>query len=260
MLRVFALLIASLVLAGSAPAQQSPCEAVPASASCLLLDDFESYSAGDPPFKWRTDKSRDKLIPLTAPGAMDDRQNFYVRSEDGNNFVRGYTRDQAFRLILSSEDNLHWNVEDRPYLRWKWRAKRLPAGANEKRDNTNDTGGAVYVTFDKNWLGFPRSIKYTYSSTLEPGTTVDYGSLKVLVVASKADQGTGQWIAHERNVIKDYKRLFGGEPDKSPLALMLWSDSDTMDDTAIVDFDDIMVLSEPTLGSRTVSSKRRTAQ
>jgi hypothetical protein len=189
---------------------------------------------------------------------MNDRKHFYVRSENGNQFVRGYTRDKAIRVILSSKDNLRWNVQDKPYLRWRWRAQELPEGASEK--DQNDTGGAVYVTFERNWLGLPRSIKYTYSSSLEPGTVVEFGKLgvtvlKVIVVASKPTDGTGDWISHERNVLKDYKRLYGGEPKENPLAVMMWSDSDTTSDTATVDYDDIMVLSGPSLEQQAVSSE-----
>jgi hypothetical protein len=231
---------------------------VPSAVECILLDDFESYAPGEPPFKWRTSRDREELIPLTAEGAMNDRKHFYVRSENGNQFVRGYTRDKAIRVILSSKDNLRWNVQDKPYLRWRWRAQELPEGASEK--DQNDTGGAVYVTFERNWLGLPRSIKYTYSSSLEPGTVVEFGKLgvtvlKVIVVASKPTDGTGDWISHERNVLKDYKRLYGGEPKENPLAVMMWSDSDTTSDTATVDYDDIMVLSGPSLEQQAVSSE-----
>lgn len=253
MLRTSLLLALSLVLAGTSPAQESPCDTVPASVDCTVLDDFESYSPGDPPFKWRTDRDRDELIPLTAEGAMDERQNFYVRSENGNQFVRGYTQDQALRVILSSRDNLRWNVKENPYLRWRWRAQKLPEGASER--GQNDTGGAVYVTFERNWLGLPRSIKYTYSSALEPGTVVGFRTLQVIVVASKPADGTGEWIAHERNVLEDYERVFGGEPDDTPLAVMMWSDSDTTDDTATVDFDDFMVLSGPSLDASSTSDQ-----
>jgi hypothetical protein len=253
MSRFTVLLIASFLVA-SPSLGQSPCDTVPASIKCTLLDDFESYSPGEPPFKWRT-TTNDNLIPLTAGNAMSPAHNFYVRKENDNQFVQGFTRDKSIRLVLSRKTTLRWNVTDKPYLRWRWRAQTLPEGANEKDSDKNDTGGAVYVTFEKNWLGLPKSIKYTYSSALEPGTTVDYGNLKVLVVASKPNQGTGAWISHERNVAEDYKRLFGDKPDKTPLAVMLWNDSNTMNSRARVDFDDIMVLSGPSLERKAASSR-----
>jgi Protein of unknown function (DUF3047). len=176
---------------------------------------------------------------------MRSAKTAHVQEEDENQFVRVHTEGTSFRIVRSRKKDLNWDVQKRPYLQWSWRAKALPEGGNEKRDQTNDTGGALYVTFDTDWLGRPKSIKYTYSSTLPVGTTVDYGPLQVLVVASKEDQGLDKWITHDRNVVEDYKRLFGSNPDSTPLSITMWSDSDTLNDTATIDFDDLMLLSAP---------------
>lgn len=187
---------------------------------------------------------------------MTERKNVYVRSESGNQFARIYTDAKALRVVLSRKNGLNWNLEKRPFLQWKWRAKKLPDGANEKDSDRNDTGGAVYVTFDTDWLGRPKSIKYTYSSALPVGTTVDYGPLQVLVVASETDQGLDKWSVHERNVIEDYKRLFGEKPGTTtPVALAMWGDSNTMNSVSTVDFDDIAVLSGPSREGESISSK-----
>jgi len=248
--RAFFLLLAlSLGLgnsSGYAHSTASPdCDVLSGVENCKILASFESEEPGTPPTGWRTNRDRD-LVPLTKDGVMTARHNVYVRGDSTNQFVRLHTEDYGFRVIRSHKNQLDWNLDKRPYLRWRWRAKALPDGGNEKYDRSNDTGGALYVTFDTDWLGRPKSIKYTYSSTLPVGTTVDYGPLKVLVVASKSEQGTDKWLYHERNVVQDYKRLFDEEPDKTPLAFVLWSDSDTLNETGTIDFDDLLLLSEPT--------------
>jgi hypothetical protein len=204
------------------------------------LEDFESAAPGKPPKNWKVSK---ELVPLKQK--ISSKQHLYVREEGANQFARIYTENRAFRVVRSRKQGLNWNVQRRPYLQWSWRAKTLPEGANEKYDSKNDTGAAVYVTFDTDWLGRPKSIKYTFSSTLPVGTTVDYGPLQVLVVASKEEQGLDKWVTHERNVVEDYKRLFGGDPDNTPFALTIWSDSNTLEGVAEIDFDNIMLLSQP---------------
>lgn len=259
MIRRFVLLVFGLgiVLAGPASAQApSGCDRVPASTNCKLLADFESDTLGGPPSDWRDTRGQD-LVRLTKEGVMTERKNVYVRSENGNQFARIDTEARALQVVMSRKNGLDWNLDERPYLRWRWRAKALPEGASEKRDETNDTGGALYVTFETDILGQPKSIKYTYSSTLPVGTTVDYGTLKVLVVASRQKQGLDEWIAHERNVVEDYKRLFGESPDKTPLAVMMWSDSDTMNSVGTIDFDDLMFLAKP---SRSADSATTSSQ
>lgn len=243
LIRVFLLVSLSIsALSGSLYAQsEDGCEDLPAEANCDLLSDFEADTPREPPQHWKGTEDKE-LVPLSQK--LTSHRNVYVRAEDGNQFARVHTKRKAFRVVRSKKQDLEWNLQKRPYLRWSWRAKALPEGANEKKDATNDTGGAVYVTFKKNWLGFPKSIKYTYSSTLPVGTTVDYGVLKVLVVASKAEQGLDQWITHERNVVEDYKRLHGGTPPGTPLAVTMWSDSDTVGEVGTIDFDDFLFLSQ----------------
>src|SRR5690625_7757155 len=94
--------------------------------------------------------------------------------------------------------------------------------ANEA--SNNDTGAAVYVTFDTDWLGRPRSIKYTYSSTLPVGTVVRFGPLRVIVTDTGAD-GIGDWRQVDRDVVRDYQQVFGGDPPDRPLSSTLWRDS-----------------------------------
>lgn len=240
------LLGGSIALSGSAQSSDRPgCDRVPSEVNCKLLDDFEADTPGTPPSRWRA-LSGKTPVPLTKGDKMTERKNIYVRSEDGNQFGRIETDAKALRVVLPFENSERdWSLDKRPILRWRWRAKDLPDGANEKHSSSNDTGGAVYVTLGTDWLGRPKSIKYTYSSTLPVGTTVDYGVLKVLVLASKKEQGLDKWVFHERNVIQDYKKLFGDTPKKTPFGIAIWSDSDTMGDTSTMDFDDLLVLSSP---------------
>ena len=113
------------------------------------------------------------------------------------------------------------------------------------------------MTLGSDWMGRPKSIKYTYSSTLPVGTTVDYGPLKVLVVASKPNDGMDRWMTHERDVVDDYERLFGeSPPNDAPFVLAMWSDSNTMKSNSVVDFDDILFLSNRTKPKSTTASSK----
>lgn len=206
----------------------------------LVVDDFDSYDVGTAPWRWKF-ISADKEVIAVREKARDD-QRFYVVQEDDNQFLRVYTRDEAHRITQRNGVQFEWNLEERPILTWRWRVKHLPEGANEKYDGTNDAGAAVYVTFGSTWWGQPISIKYTYSSTLPVGTVVDYGSLMVLVVDSARDPGTGQWKTVTRNVIADYHQLFGEDPPNRPVAISLWSDSDSTHGEAKAAFDDIKLL------------------
>lgn len=207
--------------------------------SGVLVEDFQLYEDGAIPRRWKFFTSTNEIRELE--DFMADDERFFVVEEAGNRFVRAYTADEAQRISIANkaEFGLDWDLREHPALTWRWRANHLPVGAAE--NDENDSGGAIYVTFSRDWLGRPRSIKYVYSSTLPVGTVVSFGRLKVVVASSGAD-GIGSWVTVQRNVADDYQRVFEKSPPDRPLSITLWSDSDNTGDWAEVDYDDLAIL------------------
>ena len=236
----FICLILSLMTSGAAlPAWAALQE--DGSGSCSVIEDFEAYEVGEAPYRWSTNKGR-QLFPATRQTMTDDHQ-YVIEEERGNRFVRATMRDYAYRLIELNEEGFTWDLGDCPVLRWRWRVVDYPEGAREDDKGKNDVAAAVYVTFGTDWLGRPKSIKYTYSSTLPVGTVASYGPLKVLVVAT-VSEGYGEWETATRDVIADYEQLFGEAPKTTrPQAITLFSDADEAPGaSAVADFDDVETL------------------
>lgn len=208
------------------------------STGSIVVDNFEDDSTGTFPGGWVFVRSKNEFASYEE--TTDPGETVEVRQEGGNRFVRLITEGEALRYTKRNDVDFDWNLNAHPYLSWRWRALKLPEGASEREKN--DTGGAVYVTFGTDWLGRPKSIKYTYSSSLPVGTVVSFGALKVLVVDSAREPNTGKWKQVQRNVIQDYRQIFGGSPPDRPKSITIWSDSDTTGDTARVDIDDIELL------------------
>jgi hypothetical protein len=207
----------------------------PARAGSIVVDDFENEPSGEAPGGWVFVKSNREI--LSYEEAREPGEEMVVRRENGNRFVRLHTENEAFRFSKRNGVDFEWDLDTHPRLSWRWRALELPEGASER--GKNDTGGALYVTFGTDWLGRPKSIKYTYSSSLPVGTVVDFGNLYVIVVDSAREPRMGEWQRVERNVVQDYRQVFGGSPPDRPVSITLWSDSDTTGDVATVDLDDI---------------------
>jgi hypothetical protein len=206
--------------------------------SAIVVDDFESYAPGSFPDDWvYVTSDRDVLSPEEV---RDPGESVAVLAENGNQFVRVIARDAVVRYTKRNSTDFDWDLGEHPILTWRWRALKLPEDASER--GKNDTGAALYVTFGTDWLGRPKSIKYTYSSSLNVGTVVDFGSLKVIVADSAPDSGTGSWQTVTRHVAEDYRNVFGEEPPTRPPGITFWSDSDTTHDVARVDFDAIRLL------------------
>ncbi|MFW5972741.1 MAG: DUF3047 domain-containing protein [Bacteroidota bacterium] len=212
--------------------------AVPADSSAeVMIEDFQEYQTGHWPTRWRFIYGKDNAATLDELVA-DDR-SFLVREERGRKFLRMETHGRSLRISLRAGIDFDWDIEEHPRISWEWRAHELPVDARE--DRLNDTGAALYVTFGADWLGRPRSIKYTYSTLLPKGTVVRFGSLRVLVVDTGLE-GTGEWKTVDRDVMADYRQIFGGEPPRGPVSITLWSDSDDTRSSAIADFDNIRLL------------------
>lgn len=202
-----------------------------------VIEDFEGYKDGQVPQRWHRIEGKG-TVPITQSYARPDEYHL-VRREGGRTFVEGYTKAQVHSIVLPNGTGYAWDLTEQPVLAWEWRAVTLPENAREDREAANDAGASLYVTFDADWLGRPRSIKYTYSSTLPAGTVLSYGKrLRVIVVASGKD-GLNRWVRIRRNVADDFRNHFGEEPPARPLSIMLRSDTDTLKGEARVHTDDI---------------------
>ncbi|CBH23281.1 conserved hypothetical protein [Salinibacter ruber M8] len=131
----------------------------------VIVDNFEDDAPGTFPDGWVFVKSDENIQSYEE--SRDPGETVEVREEDGNRYVRLITDGEALRYTKRNGVDFEWNLKDHPRLKWRWRARKLPEGASER--DQNDTGGAVYVTFGSDWLGRPKSIKYTYSSSLPVG-------------------------------------------------------------------------------------------
>jgi len=206
----------------------------------VQVDNFQNAPVNGLPPGWSVIEN-DRFVPLEARH-LEAGRSISVLSEGNNRFVRLGTQNRWFRILMQNgTSRLDWNILTHPRLQWRWRARVLPEGAQETRRNLNDTGGAVYVFFASDTFGRPRSIKYTYSTTLPVGTTFSQGPLRGVVVSTGND-GIGTWRTIERDVLADYRRLFRAEPPGQPQAIVLWGDSDSLSSSSEVDFDDIVLL------------------
>ena len=203
----------------------------------FILEDFEDAREGEVPDNWGYASRDGSLEPMGRH--MDQDQRFYIVEENNETFLRGETNGRRVRMSMSTNGengNTAWSLNEYPILSWRWRAQELPPGAREDESDLNDTGAAVYVTFETNWLGLPRSIKYTYSSTLPVGTVVSFRGLRVVVVSSGRGGYENEWISVKRDVVADYREYFGRSAPEMPIGISVWTDSTETGTSSKADF------------------------
>lgn len=205
----------------------------------VYLDDFEKYETGGMPDEWYN-RDGDK-IPAHYDEPLLSEYHYEILEENGNRFLR-FDGKGAKHLNFPLADKANLNIHETPILKWRWRIHEVPVGGNEDEDGKNDAAASVYVVFDMGRVLFrrvPKSIRYTWSSTLPKGTELSkfFGNQKIIVMGTGGEK-RGKWQTFERNIVEDYKRLFGDSPPESPLALLVLSAGNSTNTLAKADYDD----------------------
>jgi hypothetical protein len=203
----------------------------------VLLENFEKYNIGTIPSDWYNQKGEQRPFKYSKENKAP--YEYAVQQENGNKFLR-YDGSDAKHLnfpLVNKDVNIHHT----PILSWKWRVIDIPTDAD---DEDNDAAASIYVAFDMGRVLFkkvPKSIRYTWSSNLAKGTELSkfFGNQKVIVMG--CGSGSGQWQTFNRNIMEDYKRMFGENPPETPLAILILSDGDDTGQMVKADYDDIML-------------------
>ena len=120
-----------------------------------------------------------------------------------------------------------------PVLSWKWKVTKLPEGGNARNVGADDQAAGVYVVFPR----FPRFINsqligYVWDTSVPAGTILRSRKnpmVHYIVVRSGVDK-LDKWVAEKRNIMDDYKKVFGSAAPKiGGVALMIDTD-DTLSD------------------------------
>jgi hypothetical protein len=66
----------------------------------------------------------------------------------------------------------------------------------------------------------------------------------MMVVVESGTEKTGSWVSEERDILTDYRRLFGGEPRRIG-AVAIMTDTDNTDGEATAWYGDITLSTVP---------------
>ena len=134
------------------------------------------------------------------------------------------------RASFSLHKDIDVDVNQYPYLSWAWRVDALPPRGDVRKKDTDDQAAQVYVVFPR----FPAMLRsqiigYIWDSTAPVNTVLTSPSnrmAKVIVLRSGSDR-LGQWVTETRNVLEDYRRLYGESPPKAGKVSLLINSQNT---------------------------------
>lgn len=169
--------------------------------------------------------------------------------------LRAESRNGASGLITRERIDL----ETYPILEWRWKVHDLPRDADIANDVGDDAAARIYVTFDYDDLGvvdriklaifrrvgFPdapsRALNYLWATNHERRSALAsaYTDQIMMIPVRSGSRHQGEWVRERRNVLEDYREVFGEDPPAvNGIALM--TDADNTGGTARASYGDIL--------------------
>src|SRR5690242_13009542 len=127
------------------------------------------------------------------------------------------------------------DVKAWPIVQWSWQVVTLPKGGDARKSATDDEAAQIYVTFPR----FPsavrsRIISYIWDTTAPVGSIFksEKTGLVTYVVVRSGPADLGKWLTESRNVLEDYKKIYGEAPAEEVGAISIAIDSNDTNSTA----------------------------
>ena len=185
--RVCSLVLAALLLIGAA------------AKGVVRVDNWNALAAGP------VDLSVWRVYPFTDSGKFKDAPDIIV--DDGRRALRLRTANEAMRIGRA----VKVDVNATPWLTWEWKALDLPVEADVRNPKRNDQAARIMLMFEG-----MKGILYIWDTVSPVGTEKRPDELdifdRVLIVVRSGPGSVGQWTRERRDVLADYKRIFGEAP------------------------------------------------
>jgi hypothetical protein len=187
---------------------------------------------------------------------------YSVQKSSDNFFLKAESRSSASGLIKRIELDL----KTYPILAWRWKVEQFIRSGDERRKDRDDYAARVYITFKydpnsatlwekitygayKTLYGeYPpkASLNYIWANKLPRGETLvsPYTDRSYMIAVRSGEDGLETWHSEERNVLSDYKTLFGKDPPPVQ-GIAIMTDTDNTEEDAVAYYDDLVFKKSP---------------
>jgi hypothetical protein len=152
------------------------------------------------------------------------KYDFRIVTHGGRKAI--HLKSQGDGSTISKEVKV--DVKTWPILQWSWQAATLPKGGDARKSATDDETAQIYVTFPR----FPsavrsRIISYIWDTTAPVGSVFksEKTGLVTYVVVRSGPADLGKWLTESRNVLEDFKKIYGETPGEEVGAISIAIDS-----------------------------------
>ncbi len=164
--------------------------------------------------------------------------DYSLVKENGSTVVKAHSRTAASGLIKKI------NLDPRRfrYLKWSWKVAGIIPNGDERTKAGDDYAARVYVVFPGRFFWQTKAINYIWANRLPRGASIPnaYTGNARMVAVESGNARVGQWISEERDILADYRRLFGEEPRQIG-AIAIMTDTDNTGAEAIAWYGEITI-------------------
>ncbi len=229
----------------------------------LLWGDLLVADTGEPPMvvgPFSSFMAGEAFPPGWEPMVFDKIENhttYALVKEDGVVVIKAHSSASSSGLIR----RMHIDPMKYPVISWRWKTENLLKNADVTMKSGDDYPARIYITFayDGSKLGFfektkfnaakliygeyppMAAINYIWDTKAPEETAIPnaYTDKVMMVVVESGDAGLNTWVEEKRNILEDYRRLFGQEPPMiSGVAIM--TDTDNTGEAATTFYGDII--------------------
>lgn len=167
---------------------------------------------------------------------------YTVVQENGRTVLKAHAKGAASGLTR----RLTFNPKIHRYLKWSWKISNTVAGGNERTKQGDDYAARVYVLFPGRFFWQMRAVNYIWANRLARGAAVPnaFTSNAMLLAIESGPAKAGHWVSEERDILADFRRLFGEEPPEAG-GIAIMTDTDNTGAEATAWYGDITLSTTP---------------
>ena len=149
--------------------------------------------------------------------------------EAGRTVVKATSHDSASGLVRK----ISFHPAKHRYLRWSWKVAGTVKGGDERSKQGDDYAARLYVVFKGKYFWQTKAINYIWANRLAKGGSVQnaFTANARMIAVESGNEKAGQWLSEERDLLADYRALFGEDPQRAD-AIAIMTDTDNTGGTA----------------------------
>jgi len=135
---------------------------------------------------------------------------YEIVSQDGKKILSARSKATASGLFKE----IYIDLKKTPYINWSWKVDNVLSGVDEKTKEGDDYSARVYVISHGGFFIWnTQAVNYVWSSNQPVGEIWPnaYTSNARMIAVESGVSAVGQWKTYKRNVLDDFKAVFGGD-------------------------------------------------